>query len=104
MAHPVAATAQLRIQESAITVAKHIGVASKHGRPALVTLRESVEYLERWHRFMRGWVEPAREIGRSEEHTSELQSRGHLVCRLLLEKKKNHYQQQRTAHKDTTSH
>src|SRR6266702_2777475 len=28
-------------------------------------------------------------IARSEEHTSELQSRGHLVCRLLLEKKKN---------------
>src|SRR5439155_14621641 len=27
-------------------------------------------------------------FGRSEEHTSELQSRGHLVCRLLLEKKK----------------
>src|SRR5690625_7657891 len=26
--------------------------------------------------------------GRSEEHTSELQSRGHLVCRLLIEKKK----------------
>src|SRR5690625_6630992 len=30
-----------------------------------------------------GWVS----IPRSEEHTSELQSRGHLVCRLLLEKK-----------------
>src|SRR5687768_18008846 len=28
------------------------------------------------------------ELGRSEEHTSELQSRLHLVCRLLLEKKK----------------
>src|SRR5690625_6979513 len=28
------------------------------------------------------------EENRSEEHTSELQSRGHLVCRLLLEKKK----------------
>src|SRR5579884_3754516 len=28
-------------------------------------------------------------LTRSEEHTSELQSRGHLVCRLLLEKKKN---------------
>src|SRR3712207_8211042 len=27
--------------------------------------------------------------GRSEEHTSELQSRQYLVCRLLLEKKKN---------------
>src|SRR5439155_25945219 len=31
---------------------------------------------------------PDRSEGRSEEHTSELQSRGHLVCRLLLEKKK----------------
>src|SRR2546429_1178257 len=28
------------------------------------------------------------QLGRSEEHTSELQSRLHLVCRLLLEKKK----------------
>src|SRR5690625_6103408 len=30
---------------------------------------------------------PSGVIARSEEHTSELQSRGHLVCRLLLEKK-----------------
>src|SRR2546425_7659567 len=29
-------------------------------------------------------------LGRSEEHTSELQSLAYLVCRLLLEKKKNH--------------
>src|SRR3989449_2872465 len=29
-------------------------------------------------------------VKRSEEHTSELQSRLHLVCRLLLEKKKNY--------------
>src|SRR2546429_6009512 len=29
------------------------------------------------------------DVGRSEEHTSELQSRLHLVCRLLLEKKNN---------------
>src|SRR5258707_10474403 len=35
--------------------------------------------------------------GRSEEHTSELQSRQYLVCRLLLEKKKNH-RKQATAH------
>src|SRR2546422_5174392 len=40
------------------------------------------------------WRLPARSLrrhgraGRSEEHTSELQSRLHLVCRLLLEKKK----------------
>src|SRR5690625_6455685 len=33
--------------------------------------------------------------GRSEEHTSELQSRGHLVCRLLLEKKKENDGHQR---------
>src|SRR5690625_5604282 len=31
---------------------------------------------------------PRRSSRRSEEHTSELQSRGHLVCRLLLEKTK----------------
>ena len=31
------------------------------------------------------------EYGRSEEHTSELQSRRKLVCSLLLEKKKNKY-------------
>src|SRR5437899_9244954 len=36
-------------------------------------------------------VRPTRQqgTGRSEEHTSELQSLRHLVCRLLLEKKKN---------------
>src|SRR2546422_8412750 len=33
---------------------------------------------------------PRRCSSRSEEHTSELQSRLHLVCRLLLEKKKKH--------------
>src|SRR2546422_3782939 len=32
---------------------------------------------------------PTARLPRSEEHTSELQSRLHLVCRLLLEKKKN---------------
>src|SRR5256884_2953589 len=32
-------------------------------------------------------TEPVADLARSEEHTSELQSRLHLVCRLLLEKK-----------------
>src|SRR2546429_2605447 len=36
----------------------------------------------------RAIVAPRQVRGRSEEHTSELQSRLHLVCRLLLEKKK----------------
>src|SRR5206468_6912484 len=34
-------------------------------------------------------------LGRSEEHTSELQSRSDLVCRLLLEKKNKHIQIQK---------
>src|SRR2546429_2068012 len=37
-------------------------------------------------------------LERSEEHTSELQSRLHLVCRLLLEKKKKHT----STHRPTT--
>src|SRR5690606_41384472 len=37
--------------------------------------------------FLRWW--PSSPTSRSEEHTSELQSRENLVCRLLLEKKKN---------------
>src|SRR2546430_11401336 len=37
-----------------------------------------------------GQRRPRRLVGRSEEHTSELQSQSNLVCRLLLEKKKEH--------------
>src|SRR3982751_2777392 len=42
---------------------------------------------------------PRRRHGRSEEHTSELQSRLHIVCRLLLEKKESK-QQLATAEKE----
>src|SRR5258708_25707751 len=47
-------------------------------------------HVQRLHRFA--------ELGkpRSEEHTSELQSPDHLVCRLLLEKKKNQRKQRPT--------
>src|SRR3712207_8401168 len=41
------------------------------------------------HRSNWGWL-AARTDPRSEEHTSELQSRQYLVCRLLLEKKKKY--------------
>src|SRR5690625_6394224 len=44
-----------------------------------------------WHiplAFIDGYYHNEVVESRSEEHTSELQSRGHLVCRLLLEKKK----------------
>src|SRR5207253_7991662 len=40
---------------------------------------------------------------RSEEHTSELQSRGHLVCRLLLEKKKKKKKTTQTQSKQKTT-
>src|SRR2546422_2823838 len=50
------------------------------------------EYQGQWLALL-GWSAAARHLrprdARSEEHTSELQSRLHLVCRLLLEKKKN---------------
>src|SRR5690348_16430515 len=43
-------------------------------------------------------------LGRSEEHTSELQSPVHLVCRLLLEKKKKNKQSEHPCDDSTTSH
>ena len=42
--------------------------------------------VESWKFFLRGLWTSGLRIGRSEEHTSELQSRRNLVCRLLLEK------------------
>src|SRR2546422_3441491 len=50
--------------------------------PAMTVGEQIAETLS-LHRGLRG-----RALDRSEEHTSELQSRLHLVCRLLLEKKK----------------
>src|SRR5437660_2533832 len=47
---------------------------------------------------------PSSSKERSEEHTSELQSRGHLVCRLLLEKKKRAYNQRRDDQPCTHGH
>src|SRR5436305_12945082 len=44
-------------------------------------LRNEPQFVQRFKREAR--------LARSEEHTSELQSRPHLVCRLLLEKKNN---------------
>src|SRR5205809_6552035 len=58
-------------------------------------LERALHQIERAHERRLGELESAERLlepgeggGRSEEHTSELQSRLHLVCRLLLEKKK----------------
>src|SRR3712207_7429884 len=56
--------------------------------------RQVVDDVEHRDRHDEGEVEPVRDedvgLPRSEEHTSELQSRQYLVCRLLLEKKKKY--------------
>src|SRR2546429_5293518 len=59
-----------------IRIRRRLGRRDRHGYP------------ERIWQSARGGGFPS---ARSEEHTSELQSRLHLVCRLLLEKKKNMY-------------
>src|SRR5437870_9647556 len=51
-----------------------------------------------------GHVEDENGHCRSEEHTSELQSRGHLVCRLLLEKKKKYHRTIQTIREHITTH
>src|SRR3989442_9735441 len=51
--------------------------------------------------FVRGGADDCDEL-RSEEHTSELQSRPHLVCRLLLEKKKKKSTHSRVSPKNST--
>src|SRR2546422_8239308 len=59
-------------------------------------------------RELLGEVEGGRPLrsarARSEEHTSELQSRLHLVCRLLLEKKKKRHRRIRAAARRTRTH
>src|SRR3712207_8310473 len=69
----------------------HVGAALLHGPAGLREARDQAGLLEQVrhgrqlavHRDAAG----LRERSRSEEHTSELQSRQYLVCRLLLEKK-----------------
>src|SRR2546427_5842617 len=56
---------------------------------------------EFWHAWARGAAVTEDLFARSEEHTSELQSQSNLVCRLLLEKKKN-YQMQRDSNTQHT--
>src|SRR5215510_15471930 len=52
------------------------------------TLFRSVRATDSLMMTARAPFRPSVGVNRSEEHTSELQARGHIVCRLLLEKKK----------------
>src|SRR5258707_4598515 len=78
----------LLLKQAAVTSAgRFSGNAS---RPGQIERHSTPEFLHR---------------SRSEEHTSELQSRQYLVCRLLLEKKKknSHYTYHPHAHRDPDS-
>src|SRR3989442_7746376 len=66
------------------TTSRSTGTAKNVRRPARYS-RSSSCACSAWRRARRDFAPTPR---RSEEHTSELQSRPHLVCRLLLEKKK----------------
>src|SRR5688572_32485817 len=64
---------------TALTLALRIRVASKQVAPAWLLGGGVAMGIGIWSMHF---------VGRSEEHTSELQSQSNLVCRLLLEKKK----------------
>src|SRR2546430_9028446 len=67
------------------------GVSSIQGRTHVVRHRAGamVRLSKRAPSHLHGSVAERARASRSEEHTSELQSQSNLVCRLLLEKKKN---------------
>src|SRR5689334_24265705 len=66
--------------DTGVPGALYTAISPLQGGSDLVTFFIAVDDID-------GAVKRAGELGRSEEHTSELQSQFHLVCRLLLEKK-----------------
>src|SRR3712207_8863806 len=72
------------------TLSLHDALPIFSKRNAMIqTQKTSMNFLEGGFSYDKEMVQTERRIGcRSEEHTSELQSRQYLVCRLLLEKKK----------------
>src|SRR5947209_13549193 len=74
------------------TLSLHDALPISNSMTACASVRDTTKPLEQWRAI---WPRrpftccgAKRRTGRSEEHTSELQSRQYLVCRLLLEKKK----------------
>src|SRR5258708_29640975 len=77
--------------EAVTTVAKRYGISDVALRKICRKLAVPLPPLGYWAKIAAGKKLPTPSLPkyRSEEHTSELQSPDHLVCRLLLEKKKN---------------
>src|SRR5687768_18217307 len=73
---------------AAVRVEPFVGTLSSNRRRELMSSEENKAVVRRFlEDFSAGRMEKVMAAFRSEEHTSELQSRLHLVCRLLLEKK-----------------
>src|SRR5947208_375023 len=90
----------LEVPDSGGHLVDHIMIVSHQQQGAGIPLQRDVEGIDGFQIQMVGRLVQNQEVGflqhqaaendssRSEEHTSELQSPDHLVCRLLLEKKK----------------
>src|SRR5205809_949872 len=76
-----------------LPLSRAIGVTQSQACPDMTLVQELFTTSCDWKVASLGWMYTLFfvYIQRSEEHTSELQSRLHLVCRLLLEKKKRQY-------------
>src|SRR3712207_8242985 len=89
-------TTLFRSSRDRVAPLEHGAFLAKHlpnARLAIIRGAGHMPYYEKPTQFMKlarafFSADKAREADRSEEHTSELQSRQYLVCRLLLEKKK----------------
>src|SRR5690625_2418721 len=79
------------MESAVITFHPHPSVVLSKGKKKvnyITPLKEKESILQNMQVDRLYIIEFNEKLARSEEHTSELQSRGHLVCRLLLEKKK----------------
>src|SRR5205814_9230410 len=74
-----------KLREHGVPGTRRVAVISHATRPEQRTVTGTLDDIEA--RAAAAKIEPPALIVRSEEHTSELQSLRHLVCRLLLEKK-----------------
>src|SRR5699024_11827997 len=70
-------------------IAAHVPASTDHGMPHLAhPIHPIIGLMQLFDHWDQGCIPTRTSTTRSEEHTSELQSRFDLVCRLLLEKKK----------------
>src|SRR5258708_30775488 len=72
------------LETSAYYLYRHKGRGTLWGNLLMLTVGHTAQ----WKKILLTVAKDSKKL-RSEEHTSELQSPDHLVCRLLLEKKKN---------------